>query len=110
MPRQALGEVEHLTLLAILRLGEGAYGAAIIDALEERTGRAVSQAAAYIALKRLEDKGLLRSRRESGDARRGGRPRRVFALTPTGLERLRESGQALFAMWDGLERHLESRG
>jgi len=109
MPRQALGEIEHLTLLAILHLGEGAYGAAIIDSMEERTGRELSQAAAYIALKRLEEKGLVRSRREPGDAERGGRPRRVFSLTAVGLERLRESGQALMAMWSGLEQHLESR-
>jgi DNA-binding PadR family transcriptional regulator len=109
MPRQALGEVEHLTLLAILHLGVGAYGAAVIEAMERRTGREISQAAAYIALKRLEAKDLVRSRRERGDADRGGRPRRVFSLTPAGLERLRESGQALFAMWDGLEQHLESR-
>jgi len=109
MPRQALGEVEHLTLLAILHLGEGAYGAAVIEAMEGRTGRDISQAAAYIALKRLEEKDLLRSHREQGDAKRGGRPRRVFSLTEAGLERLRESGQALFAMWDGLEEHLESR-
>lgn len=109
MPRQALGEVEHLILLAVLHLREGAYGAAIIEAMEARTGRDISQAAAYIGLKRLEDKGLLRSRREPGDANRGGRPRRTFSLTPAGLERLKESGQALFAMWDGLEQHLESR-
>jgi DNA-binding PadR family transcriptional regulator len=77
--------------------------------MEERTGRDLAQAAAYIALKRLEEKGLVRSRRERGDASRGGRPRRVFALTEAGLGRLRESGQALFAMWSGLEQHLGSR-
>jgi DNA-binding PadR family transcriptional regulator len=109
MPRQALGEIEHLTLLAILHLGEGAYGAAIIEATEKRTGRELSQAAAYIALKRLEEKDLVRSHRARGAPARGGRPRRVYALTKAGLLRLRESGHALFAMWSGLEQHLEPR-
>ena len=108
MSRQALGEFEHLTLLAILHLRRGAYGAAIIDAMEERTGREISQAAAYIAFKRLEEKDLIRSDREQGTPDRGGRPRRTYQLTPTGVKRLRESGRALFAMWDGLERVLES--
>ena len=67
--RHTLGEFEHLTLLAILHLGDEAYGAAIIDQLEARSGREVSQAATYIALKRLEDKGLVRSRLESHQER-----------------------------------------
>ena len=108
MSRQTLGEFEHLTLLAILHLREGAYGAAIIDALEDRTGRDVSQAATYIAFKRLEEKGLILSGRTPGTPDRGGRRRRTYELTPDGVRRLRESGKALFAMWEGLEQVLES--
>ncbi len=108
MSRQALGEFEHLTLLAILHLRERAYGAAIIGAMEERTGREISQAATYIAFKRLEEKGLILSGQTPGTPDRGGRPRRNYELTPDGLRRLRESGKALFAMWDGLEQVLES--
>jgi DNA-binding PadR family transcriptional regulator len=59
MNRNSLGEFEHLVLLAVLRLGDSAYGVAIIDELESRTGREISQAATYIALKRLRDKELL---------------------------------------------------
>jgi len=109
MSRQALGEFEHLTLLAILHLRGSAYGAAIIDALEGRTGREISQAATYIAFKRLEEKGLIASARTPGTPDRGGRPRRTYELTPDGLGRLRESGKALFAMWEGLEQVMESR-
>jgi len=109
MTRNALGEFEHLILLAVLRLGNDAYGARIIDEVEERTGREVSQAAAYIALKRLDEKGLLRSRLGSGTAERGERERRFFRITTEGRARLRDSAQALFSMWDGLDPALRSR-
>ncbi len=48
MTRTALGEFEHLILLAVVRLGDEAYGVTVIDQLENRTGRVVSQAATYI--------------------------------------------------------------
>ncbi len=105
--RATLGEFEHIILLAILRLGDEAYGAAIIDHLETRTGREVSQAATYIVLKRLEEKGLVTSTLGGGGAERGGRPKRYFAVSSAGLERLRTSGNAIMTMWDGLEDLLE---
>lgn len=108
MPRNALGEFEHLIMLAILQLGDDAYGAAVVDELEARTGRDVSQAAAYIALRRLQEKDLVVSRLGAAGADRGGRPRRYFSVTDDGLERLRASGRALFEMWTGLERIMES--
>lgn len=101
--RSALGEFEHLILLAIIRLDTGAYGAAIVDELETRTGRDVSQGATYIALKRLQQKGLVLSRIGEANTRRGGRPKRYFAVTEEGTMRLRDSGNALFNMWQGLD-------
>jgi PadR family transcriptional regulator len=109
MTRNALGEFEHLILLAVLRLGREAYGARIIDELEERTGREISQAAAYIALRRLDEKGLLTSRLAPGTAERGDRERRFFRITSEGRARLRESAHALFSMWDGLDPALRNR-
>ena len=105
--RAALGEFEHLILLAILHLRADAYGAAIIDELEARTGREISQAATYIALKRLEEKKLVQSDVGEANEDRGGRPKRYFSVTEHGLERLRASGDALFNMWSGLEGLLE---
>ena len=109
MSRNSLGEFEHLIMLAILRLGDDAYSVAIIDELEQRTGREVSQAATYIGLKRLRDKGLLTSRLADASPERGERARRYFTVTPLGLERLRESASALFSMWDGLDPKLKER-
>ena len=107
--KKTLGEFEHLVLLAILQLGEDAYGAAIVDELEARTGREVSQAATYIALRRLRAKGAVTALDGDPVADRGGRPRRYFSLTDDGLARLRESGTALFRMWSGLERLLDQK-
>jgi DNA-binding PadR family transcriptional regulator len=109
MTRSALGEFEHLILLAVIRLGSEAYGARIIDELEVRTGREISQAAAYIALKRLDEKGLLQCRIGPGSAERGDRARRFFRVTAEGRTRLRQSARALFSMWDGIDPALRSR-
>ena len=106
MGRTALGELEHLILLAVLRLGRDAYGAAIIDEIEARTGRELSHAAVYIVLQRLEAKGLLSARAARGTTERGGRAKAVFTVTARGRERLRESASALFTMWDGLDPSL----
>ena len=109
MSRNYLGEFEHLILLAVLHLSDEAYGVSIIDELERRTGREVSQAATYIGLKRLRDKGLLTSRLADGSPERGERARRYFTVAPLGLERLRESASALFSMWEGLDPKLKER-
>jgi PadR family transcriptional regulator PadR len=110
MPRTSLGELEHLILLAILRLGTDAYGAAIIAEMEERTARDVSHAAVYIALQRLEAKDWVASRSAEGTTDRGGRAKSTFTVTELGRTRLRESASALFGMWDGLDPALREEG
>lgn len=108
MGRTALGELEHLILLAILRLGEDAYGAGIIAEIEARTGRDVSHAAVYIALQRMEAKRLVSARTARGTTERGGRAKATFTVTAAGRERLRQSASALFTMWDGLDPALRA--
>lgn len=102
MTREILGEFEHQTMLALLRLGEDAYSAPIVLELEERTGRPVKSAAVYIVLRRLEDKGLVRSSMHDPGTQ-GGRDRRHFSVTKPGLERLRQARAAYERLWEGLE-------
>ena len=105
-----LGELEQLVLLAALRLGDGAFGGAIVELLAERAGRRPARGAIYTTLDRLEAKRLLRSRLADASAERGGRPRRYFAVTAAGLSALRASRRALDALSHGLETQLgESR-
>ncbi len=107
MPKEILGEFEQQVLLAILRLGGEAYSVPIVVELEERTGREVAQAAVFIVLRRLEEKGLLISRMDDHAVRDTGRVRRYFRPTPEALRRLKESRRTLVRLWEGLETTLE---
>ena len=106
MSRQALGEFEQLVLLAILHLGEGAYGVPIVDEIRRRTGRTAAPAAVYIALRRLEQKGLVSSWMSDPTPERGGKARLCAKVTREGVESLRESRKALDEMWKGLDPSL----
>lgn len=105
--RRSIGEFEELVLLSILQVGEGAYGVPILEEIRRRTGRSVLRAAVYVALSRLEEKGLVSSYSGTAGADRGGRARKCYRVEPEGVRALRESRQALLSMWDGLEAVLD---
>ncbi|TDI38600.1 MAG: PadR family transcriptional regulator [Acidobacteria bacterium] len=108
MQREALGEFEHQVLLAILRLGKHSYSVPIVLEIEECTGKEVAPAAVYIALRRLEKKGLLSSRLTPGSkGNKKERARRYFKLRAAALERLRDSRESFQRLWDGIELTLE---
>lgn len=102
MGRDTLGEFEHQVLLGVLRLEGEAYSVPLALELERRTGKEVAQAAVYITLRRLEEKGLLTSRLDDHAVPETGRERRYFALTPEGVEKLRESRAMLLNLWEGV--------
>jgi len=86
MPRaQTLGEFEQIVLLAILRLGEKAYGVTIREEIMARTGREPSPGALYVTLDRLEEKGLVRSQFGDPTPQRGGRAKRFFSVSAKGV-------------------------
>jgi PadR family transcriptional regulator PadR len=107
MARQALGEFEHLIMLAIVRVGPDAYGVSVIEEVEANSGRSVSQAAAYLTLRRLEEKGWIKSKLADPTPERGGRAKRYFGLTQAGIKRLRESRATLLTMWDGISTEID---
>lgn len=107
MGRSTLGEFEQQVLLTILRLGSEAYSVPIVVELEARTGREVATAAVYVALRRLEKKGLLTSRLESPEESGEPYPRRYFTLTEAAMEPLKAARRAMLALWDGLEPVLD---
>jgi PadR family transcriptional regulator len=102
-----LGEFEYAVLLAVLHLNDGAYAVPVRDLIAERTGREVARGALYTALERLEAKGCLHSVMRDPSEGRGGRQRRLFDVTPKGLEALRATHTALQRLTTGLERILE---
>ena len=109
MPRQNLGELEQVLLLALLRLGGEAYGAAIRAEIRERTKRSITPGAIYPTLDRLEARGLLRSRVGDPLPERGGRARRYFTVTAAGLREVKAAWRQTAALAAGLAA-LEDRG
>jgi PadR family transcriptional regulator, regulatory protein PadR len=106
MSNPMLQHFELHVLLAMLREKEETYSVPLVLALEKRIGRPVAQAAVFIALRRLERKGLVASRLDEAE---GGRPRRYFKLTRQGLAALRAHRTEHARLWQGLGRLLGSR-
>jgi PadR family transcriptional regulator PadR len=104
-----LGELEHLLLLSILRLRDEAYGVSVARELQSQAARPLSRGALYTSLERLELKGLIRWRLETGGPERQGLPKRVYSLTPSGLAAVRASHRLLKRMWRGLGDILDER-
>lgn len=102
MSREALGHFELMVLLAILRVGEEAYGVPIARELEESSGKNVLLGSVYAALDRLEGKGLVSSRVGDPTAERGGRAKKYFKVTAKGVREVRQSQRTLVKLWRGL--------
>lgn len=97
-----LGEFELLVMLTVIRLGDGAYGVPISREIEQRTGRDVAFGTVYATLERLQKKGFVRSILGDATPERGGRAKRYFRVTGTGLRIVRETKQSLIGLWQGL--------
>jgi PadR family transcriptional regulator, regulatory protein PadR len=101
-----VGEFELLVLLALVRLGNGAYGASIRREIRERTGRDASVGTAYMALGRLEEKKMIASYAGLPTHQRGGRRRKHYLIDKRGEQALGRAYRALVAMADGIESTL----
>jgi DNA-binding PadR family transcriptional regulator len=95
-----LGEFEEIVLLAVCVLGEEAYGVSITDEINGQTGRPVHLSAVHTALYRLEEKGLLGSYLGGATQSRGGRRKRLFAVTAAGKRALREARDLRNQFWN----------
>jgi PadR family transcriptional regulator PadR len=103
MPKRGfLGGFELLVLLALIRLGDDAYGVPISEAIEESSGRGVALGSVYITLERLEHKGLVFSKLGEPTAERGGRAKTYFHVTARGLREVRQARQTLMSLWQGV--------
>lgn len=102
-----LGEFEQLVLLAILRLGDEASGAAIREAVEEGSQRTVWIGAVYTTLQRLTDKGIIDSQVEAPESP-GQRKRKIYTLTPDGQAAIARAYGTWARMTQGLKPKLES--
>src|SRR6516162_8059804 len=103
MPKTSYpGEFELLVMLTIIRLGDCAYGVPISREIEQQTGREVAFGTVYATLERLQEKGFVRSSLGESTPERGGRAKRYFRVTATGLRTVQETRQILIRLWRGL--------
>jgi DNA-binding PadR family transcriptional regulator len=97
--REFLGSFELLVLLALIRLGDEAYGVPISEAIEESSGREVALGSVYITLERLQNKGFVSSELGEPTAVRGGRAKTYFRITAKGLREVRQTQRTLIKLW-----------
>lgn len=100
----SLGDLQQLAMLAVVRLGADAYGAAIRDELDRVASRPVAVQTIWVTLVRLEKQGLVASTEAPREDGRRGRARRVFRLTPAGWTALETSRASMTRMWEGVVR------
>lgn len=99
MGRSYLGEFEELVLLTVAHWQGGAYGAALLQDIQTRTGRTVILSAVHVVLYRLEAKGLVVSAVGGATAERGGRRKRLYSVTADGIRTLSEIRQLREELW-----------
>ncbi len=105
---ELLGSLEHIILLALVRLDGSAHGMIVRREIEERTGRNISIGAVYATLERLEAKGYVSSSTGDPTPERGGRAKRMFRLEAAGNRALQISEQTLHSMTADLKGRWET--
>jgi PadR family transcriptional regulator PadR len=103
VPNNPLGSLEHIVLLAVMRVGSDAYGMTVRKEIESATGRDISIGAVYATLNRLESKGFIKSHTGEPTAERGGRAKRHFRMTADGKGALRTTHEIILKMSAGLK-------
>lgn len=99
MNREFLNDFEELILTMVAALEESAYGAAITIELEKWMGRKITLSAVHVTLYRLEDRGYLRSKVGGATSERGGRSKRIYAITASGIAVLRSMKETRVGIW-----------
>lgn len=102
--KNALSDFEEIVLLTVGILYDEAYGLAITDELESRTGRTFTISSVHKALMRLEERGMLRSYMGGATEERGGRKKRLFNITNSGKETLFEVRKTREQLWEAVPK------
>jgi len=106
--KHTIGDFEQLILLALVRLGDDAYGVSVRTEIERRTGRAVSAGALYTALDRMETRGFVMSRLGEPTPQRGGKRKRMYTLQPAGERAVARVYESLRLMASGMSARLRT--
>ena len=104
MKKYQLGEFEEVVMLTVGVLYGEAYGVSIKKEIESRLSRNVSVGALQTALKRLEDKGYLKSRDGEATEERAGRPKKYFEITALGKRALEHMKGTRDELWSAIPK------
>ena len=104
MKKTRLGEFEELVLLTVIVLQEEAYGVQIKKELEDRLKERLSVGSIQSALKRMEDKGFLRSEFGEATPKRGGKRKRIYMATPHAHRVLAEIKAIRAGLWAAMPK------
>ena len=104
MKKYQLGEFEEIVILTIAILNNRAYSVSIKDEIESRLSRSVSFGALHTALKRLEEKGYLKSFSGESTEERAGRPRQYFEITAIGKKAMRYTKDTRDELWKAIPK------
>ena len=97
-----ISNFELMVMLALIRIGDEAYGVPISEEIESHSGHDVAVGSVYAALDRLQKRGLVASRLGEPTAERGGRAKRHFKVTGQGMRVVRDTRQTLVRLWQGV--------
>jgi PadR family transcriptional regulator PadR len=95
-----LGFLEETILLLVLVMDGEAYGFSVSEAYEQHTGKSISISAVHTVLSRLEKKGLVKSQMGGATAERGGRRKRIFQATDSGIKVIAEIKASRQQLWN----------
>jgi PadR family transcriptional regulator, regulatory protein PadR len=104
MKRYQLGEFEEIVILAIAIQNGAAYSVSIKDEIEARLSRTVSLGALHTALKRMEEKGYLKSYAGEANDDRAGRPKRYFEITAMGKKAMQNAKETRDDLWKAIPK------
>jgi len=104
MKKYQLGEFEEVVMLTVGVLYDEAYGVSIKKEIESRLTRKVSVGALQSALKRLEDKGYLKSREGEATEERAGRPKKYFQITAYGKRAMEYTKTTRDELWNAIPK------
>jgi DNA-binding PadR family transcriptional regulator len=102
MRKTFLGEFEEVLLLVVAASTTDAYGVNVWEELQQQTGRTITLSAVHTTLYRLEDKGFLSSSMGGATQERGGRRKRYYSVTPSGLQALKEIELLRQKLWNAI--------
>ncbi len=92
---------ESIHLLAIIRLGDEAYGVTIKEEISEMTSREISYGTLYSYLDQLFKKDLVTKIKGDPTQERGGRRKIYYQVTASGVKALQAAHALQKSIWEG---------